>query len=127
MGNLILPELPTHGETVLARVGPSHKDAGSGIDDDALIATPCIYSRSNMVAFLGEFGPHGKAERRLEQYFLTGMPEPGRLARFLYIHSEINPIDQNLHVALRLVVTPHDAKGPDGLSTLQHHPWNQSM
>src|SRR5690242_9716854 len=79
------------------------------------------------MAFLGEYRPYRGAERRLQQHFLTRMPEPGRFARFLYIHSEINSIDQSLDVALRLIVAAHDPKGPHGLSTPQYHAWNERM
>src|ERR1051326_1963610 len=55
------------------------------------------------------------------------MPKARRFSRLLHVHAEVDEINQNLGMSLRLIIAAHDAERPDRLAVLKQHAGNQRM
>src|SRR5439155_10329327 len=74
-----------------------------------------------------EAGSRARAERRLEQNFLTGVAEAWRFTTLLSIHSEVDQVDQNLYMALGLVISAHHSEREKWLVVFKDHGWNKRV
>ena len=60
------------------------------------------------------------SEPARDQFFGTRVVEARRVAGLLQVHAEVDEVDDDLHVALRLHVAAHHAEAHERLAVLRH-------
>jgi hypothetical protein len=122
-----IPLLPPDRTAVFARVRSCEERARLRIDHYRLITAEQTWRDRQLVALCFERLPHLGSDRRFERESAVEVSEARLLARPLNVHPEINDVEQNLDVPLRLHVAAHHAEREPGLAVFEDHRGNDRV